>query len=195
MKTFWQWLETTKESTKIVLVATGSYSPIHVGHVDMFVRAKEWLEEKGYVVLKGIISPNHDDYLKRKLGSKAIPLQKRIDMIKSAISSQRWIEVNSWQAELNPFPSYYGDQDRFAVVDHIRRMYPDAKVLILAGSDTGPSSETGIVDVGNYSFMVVNRENDGVSSTKIRDAMKSGQSASDMLHPDVEKYLKSNIYV
>lgn len=80
----------------VVLVATGSYSPVHRMHVHMFEVAKKSLEEKypslllhilynylfdsqkhGFHVVAGFISPSHDNYVESKLGNAYIPADHR----------------------------------------------------------------------------------------------------------------------
>ena len=49
----------------VVMLNTGSYSPIHFGHVQMMESAYEALSEK-YNVLAGYFSPSHDKYVSHK---------------------------------------------------------------------------------------------------------------------------------
>ena len=46
---------------KCVLLTTGAMNPIHLGHVEMLVHARNTLEERhGFRVLAGFLSPSHD---------------------------------------------------------------------------------------------------------------------------------------
>lgn len=46
-----------------VLVTTGALNPVHLGHLEMLERAKRTMEENGYEVLAGWISPSHEGYV------------------------------------------------------------------------------------------------------------------------------------
>lgn len=52
---------------KAVLIATGSFNPVHKMHINMFEIAKKYLEnEHNYKVIAGFVSPSHDLYVKKK---------------------------------------------------------------------------------------------------------------------------------
>lgn len=63
-------LQTTKFNVEkpVILLSTGSFSPLHDGHIHMMERAKEILESKGYSVVGGYLSPSHDEYVSSKDG-------------------------------------------------------------------------------------------------------------------------------
>ena len=46
----------------IVLFSTGSYSPIHFGHINAFMLSIEEAHKQGFNVVKFVISPSHDSY-------------------------------------------------------------------------------------------------------------------------------------
>ncbi len=49
-----------------IIVTTGSFSPLHEGHIDAMVAAKKYVECLGYNVIQGIISLSHDGYVSYK---------------------------------------------------------------------------------------------------------------------------------
>jgi hypothetical protein len=68
------------KATKIILIATGAYSPIHIMHIHMLEAAKTHLEQvhKGkYDVVAGFVSPSHDNYVSWKLRDDWIPIEHR----------------------------------------------------------------------------------------------------------------------
>lgn len=78
--------------TKVVLLACGSFNPITNMHLRMFELARDYLEDSGYQVVKGIISPVGDGYKKKGL----IEAVHRLEMARRA-SENSWITVDSWE--------------------------------------------------------------------------------------------------
>ncbi len=78
----------------MVLVATGSFNPVHKMHVHMLETAKSYLESgarKRYtVVVGGWLSPSHDAYVSRKLCKEWIPAADRAKVWRSSILSRRF---------------------------------------------------------------------------------------------------------
>ncbi|XP_048860960.1 nicotinamide/nicotinic acid mononucleotide adenylyltransferase 1-like [Brienomyrus brachyistius] len=64
-------------------------------HLRMFELARDQLEDTGrYEVVKGILSPVGDGYMKIGL----IEASHRVEMAKLAVESSSWIEVDSWES-------------------------------------------------------------------------------------------------
>lgn len=80
--------------TKVVLLACGSFNPITNMHLRMFELARDHLQDSGYRVVKGIISPVGDGYKKKGL----IEAKHRLEMAELA-SENSWITVDSWEGE------------------------------------------------------------------------------------------------
>lgn len=79
-------------ATKVVLLACGSFNPITNMHMRMFELARDHLEDSGYKVVKGIISPVGDGYKKKGL----IEVKHRLEMARLA-SEDSWVSVDSWE--------------------------------------------------------------------------------------------------
>lgn len=80
-----------------VLFVTGSFNPIHQGHVDMMERAKEYVEAQGHIVVGGYMSPSHDQYVRSKLSSEALSISHRMKLIVKAIANSDWLMADSWE--------------------------------------------------------------------------------------------------
>lgn len=78
--------------TKVVLLACGSFNPITNMHLRMFELARDHLQDNGFQVVKGIISPVGDGYKKKGL----IEAKHRLEMARLA-SENSWITVDSWE--------------------------------------------------------------------------------------------------
>lgn len=82
-----------------VLLCTGSYNPVHGGHIDMLKAAKAEAERNGYRVRQAYMSPGHDEYIVHKSGDKAIPIHERIAMCEQAC--EPWMSVCPWEGLFN----------------------------------------------------------------------------------------------
>eukprot|EP01106_Pelomyxa_sp_JSP_P006598 TRINITY_DN2063_c0_g1_i3.p1 TRINITY_DN2063_c0_g1~~TRINITY_DN2063_c0_g1_i3.p1 ORF type:complete len:225 (+),score=30.12 TRINITY_DN2063_c0_g1_i3:277-951(+) len=125
--------------TRAVLVATGSFSPIHRMHIVQFEMARTFLASCHAVdVILGYISPSHDSYLRGKLGEEAIPYEDRVEMCKLAIKDHFTqnptndgftIVVDQWeghQAFFIDFPDV-SDHQR----SYLTSKFPQEKFLVL----------------------------------------------------------------
>jgi nicotinic acid mononucleotide adenylyltransferase len=83
-----------------VLVGTGSYNPVHVGHIEIFKLAKEKLKDK-FEIIGGFISPSHESYVSSKYLSSSdyIPIDDRLKMIELATKEagvDEWLKADPW---------------------------------------------------------------------------------------------------
>ena len=81
-----------------VIINTGSFCPIHDGHIETMIHAKKALEDNGYEVLGGYISPGHDEYIFSKVKENQIPAFKRLQIINDAIKEYPWLSVDPWES-------------------------------------------------------------------------------------------------
>jgi nicotinate (nicotinamide) nucleotide adenylyltransferase len=125
--------------TRVVLLATGSYAPVHLMHVEVFAAAKQWLEEKhNCIVVGGWISPSHDDYVGQKMWRSGLPLitaEHRLAMCRLLVSDSNWISVSSWEAQAHGFinfPSVARHHSEF-----LQKNFPSEKLrlMYIAGAD------------------------------------------------------------
>jgi nicotinic acid mononucleotide adenylyltransferase len=89
-------LNTTPSVRECVLLTTGSFSPIHSGHVEMLTKSREHLESLGWNVMGGYFAPDHDEYITWKLKEEAIPIHYRMKYISDAIRDYDWLAVDPW---------------------------------------------------------------------------------------------------
>lgn len=94
----------SKSKNPCVLLTTGSFCPIHQGHIEMMFAAREGVEEAGYDVLGGYISPGHDEYINLKVKEQAIPIHHRLQMIQDLIERNNaadWLMPDAWEGVFN----------------------------------------------------------------------------------------------
>ncbi|HEU4534713.1 MAG TPA: hypothetical protein VFS00_11370, partial [Polyangiaceae bacterium] len=81
-----------------VLVTTGSFCPVHRGHLAMMERAREALAARGRRVLAGWLSVSHDEYVLAKCGPDAPPATHRLALCEAAVRESDWLMVDPWEA-------------------------------------------------------------------------------------------------
>lgn len=129
--------EQLKNSKKpfVVMLNTGSYSPIHFGHLQMMESAYEILSEK-YSVLGGYFSPSHDKYVSTKYaGSAAYNSDARIDLCENFIYKHNYLMIDPWEARYNHVPINFTN-----VIIHLKNLLQKylpvrVKVAYVYGSD------------------------------------------------------------
>lgn len=183
MINFREWLSNNDKSA--ILLATGAFSPIHKGHLDMFKEAKDYLESEGYKVIKGYISPKHNDYVSSKT-TDYLDINDRIYLIKKAIkdSGMIWIEIFDWESRQ---PNQMGKRH---VVNKIQNLHPEAKIFFVCGQDNCPLPVyPGVATMDGFDWISTGRA--GFSSSRVRKALKSGddEELNLMLHPSVKSHL------
>ncbi len=94
-------LKSTNDKPKCVLISTGAFSPLHSGHIEMMIEAKKVLS-KDYDVLGGYISPGHDEYIKQKTGKEWIPIHDRLDYANDLIKQYDWLVMDPWEGVFAP---------------------------------------------------------------------------------------------
>ena len=92
-------LETKNDKPFIILLSTGCFAPLHNGHIKMMEMAKIKLEEEGYSILGGYLSPSHSDYLDLKIDN-GLSSSKRIHLMEY-ILEDHWLMIDKWEALYN----------------------------------------------------------------------------------------------
>ena len=120
----------------VVLLATGSMTPVHRMHITMFDVAAMYLEKHcDMQVCAAYLSPSCDDYVWNKLGVESIPLEHRAAMCRLAADEHNRtsptavpIFVDLWEAEQPRFVSFPKVRDRLqSVMDAV---FPDDHILV-----------------------------------------------------------------
>lgn len=80
-----------------ILLTTGSFGPVHQGHIAMMDKAKATLESKGYHVAGGYMSASHDNYVSTKRGMD-MDVFDRVRVLDETLASNDWLMVDKWEA-------------------------------------------------------------------------------------------------
>jgi len=101
----------------------GTFNPPHIGHIQAAKQAVEALGLTRLLVIPDRIAPH-----KAMPGNSATP-QQRLDMLRIALEDCPGIEVSD--LELNrEGPSY-----TYETILQLKELYPDAKLVLLMGTD------------------------------------------------------------
>jgi nicotinic acid mononucleotide adenylyltransferase len=125
-----------------VLLTTGSFCPIHYGHIEMMNIAKQELERQGWQVLMGYISPGHDEYISRKCGDQWINIDQRMQLIQHAIEESNWLSIDPWEGIFNRVAVNFTDvivRLQAYIFFHLKNPIP---VFYACGSDNARFAQT-----------------------------------------------------
>lgn len=76
-----------------IIFSTGSYAPMHEGHIESIVQSYEYAKNKGMKAIKIVISPSHDVYTTNKnTSTKTYTINKRLEIISNVIDE--YFEIN-----------------------------------------------------------------------------------------------------
>lgn len=123
----------------VVLTATGSFAPMHRGHIEMMEIAREIVEREGYYVLGGIFIPEHDDYLvlKKRNGTERWPASKRLAVIVDRLNESDWLDADPWACNSAPTELLFTDmilRAQFSVNTALET-FPSIKIVHVFGGD------------------------------------------------------------
>lgn len=94
----------------LVLLCTGSFSPVHQGHLRMLEAARQALEDRGHRVVAGYLSPSHDQYVGvKRNGTCALHVEQRIALLKEAVRDSDWLHVCPWEGRYAPVALNFTD--------------------------------------------------------------------------------------
>jgi len=138
--------ENINKENLAIIVTTGSFSPIHNGHLYSLELAKKYVESLGYNILQGVISLSHDKYVDFKNdGICKMDVSKRTDFVYNFIKDKEWIKVDRFEGEMVSCPINFS-----TVIERVKKYieyHINKKVTIfyLFGSDNA-----------NFSYAFVN---------------------------------------
>lgn len=124
-----------------VVISTGSYDPLHEGHMESLVRAKEHIEGLGDTkVIAGFMSPSHDAYVRMKNPGGVVNFQRIHDntvFVENAEYNKprQWIFHENWETLGVDIPVNFSDVVLY--IDNMVKHYVanDIDVYYIFGSD------------------------------------------------------------
>lgn len=179
----------------------GSFNPFHNGHLKCVKTALE-----DFKMDRVIIVPTMQNSWKEE---KALDINKRINIIYVSILCgglvhkghprytcgnsplKEWVECSP--IEKNLTPPYYS----YATLHALKNKYCNDEIFILCGEDTIkdiPNWMNGEAIIQDYDFLVVDRPINSISSSSIREILKT-RNKMDAYYSDdkLTKYVSPNI--
>jgi cytidyltransferase-like protein len=138
-----------------IILTTGSFDPLHHGHLQMMENAKSYLDNIGYNVVGGFISPGHDEYISAKNKEKAAPIHYRIRNISEMTKDIDWISVDPWEGLFCKVAVNFTDvytRLSMYVKEHLKM---DIPIFFVSGGDNARFALTFTEGRGNC--IIVNR--------------------------------------
>ncbi|CAG8673648.1 16524_t:CDS:1 [Racocetra fulgida] len=203
-----------------ILLACGSYYPIHKFHIEIFEITKKYLEEKKkYKVVLGYISPSSDKYIYQKYPKDKISQDdkikmtqdkkikmiqdNRIKMIKLITNESSWIDITTWELSQNNAIDILNYNQ---VVKHISTFLNEKteqvkqalkgrqlKIIYLCGLDQALKKERqGLKYLENYEIAIVERFFN--SEDKVEDWIKNGKEKLSEKYKDKWQILENQIF-
>ena len=174
----------------------GSFNPFHNGHLNVVKTAL-----KDFKMDKVIIVPSMQNPWKKE---KALDFEKRRDIIaRSIISLTSDNKYWYWKHPINKI--YIDDIEKslispyysYATLHALKNKYCNDQVFVLCGEDTIkdiPDWMNGGEILKDYDFLVVDRPRDAISSTQIREMLRT-MHKMDAYYSDekLSRYVCSNV--
>lgn len=157
-------LETTETDKLAIIVSTGSFSPLHDGHIESMEMAKKHVEYMGYKVVQGVISLSHDKYVSYKNnGIAKLNVSKRTQIVYEKIKDIDWLTVDRFEGELVNCPINFS-----TVLERVKLYFEfhsgkKVKIFYVFGSDNVDFSYSFVNNI-DYNSICVERSGYDYSS-------------------------------
>lgn len=177
----------------------GSFNPFHNGHLEVIKTALNDFKMDKVVIVPTMQNPWKKD--------KPIPLERRFQIIYLSLNKlfdkphprytcgvsplYEWVEISRIEKEM--IPPYYS----YATLHALKTKYCKDEIYILCGEDTMnsiPDWMHGGKIIEDYDFLVVDRSANAISSTQIREILRT-RNKMDAHYSDekLANYVSSNV--
>lgn len=97
--------QVTNTHNPAIIISTGAHCPLHDGHISIMKSAKDAVENAGYTVIGGYLSPGHDEYINEKLGDNGLNISRRMEWANNMLKADQslsWIKLDPWEGVFAP---------------------------------------------------------------------------------------------
>lgn len=163
----------------------GSFNPFHNGHLECIKCALD-----DFKMDKVVIVPTMQNPWKKE---KVLDIDERSDIIVRTLLYNYFkhegpVHINLIEKEL--IPPYYS----YATLHALKNKYCNDEVFVLCGEDTIkdiPNWMHGGVILQDYNFLIVDRPENSISSTKIRELVRNKEDISNYVNVNVINLIKN----
>jgi nicotinate-nucleotide adenylyltransferase len=145
--------------SKIGLIG-GSFNPIHKAHIAAAECFLDALQLDKCVFMPTNISP----FKTASASALKISAEHRLECVRLALKNNPKLEISSYEIDKGDISYTY------ETILYLKNKYPDSELFFLIGGDSASHFRN-------------------ISSTEIRNLIKSGQAISDLVPPEVEDYI------
>lgn len=168
----------------------------------MMQTAKSRLEDVGYTVVGGFVSPSHDSYVRGKCRRKGIPFEpatSRCALADAAVNDVPWLSVGKWESDADlhsswpDFPVVTEALQASLLACPSQQELASAKrviVLYVCGADHACMTGSNTVVIGRkgdplprprvhlnvFAFEAASADVAAISSTRFRKVLAAGQN-------------------
>ena len=164
-----------KTKKNAIVYITGSFAPIHDGHIETVIKACETLSNKGYNVIQAIISPDHDKYVvDNKIHRNDLNINKRISLIQEKINNHRLkddkypLSCDIWNGLMNSVPINFTELTEMLMetIKDIQKYkdYFNPELFFVCGGDNANFAKAFTL---NHGCVIVDRPNHEIKSKKV----------------------------
>ena len=164
----------------------GSFNPFHNGHLEVIKTALN-----DFKMDRVIIVPTMQNPWKKE---KVLDIDKRIYIIRFQLQKEffpkQWLKVGIDNIEKFLISPYYS----YATLHALKNKYCNDEIFVLCGEDTIkdiPNWMHGGKIIQDYNFLVVDRPENSISSTKIRNKVRNEEDISRYVNENVIKLIKN----
>lgn len=158
----------------------GSFNPFHNGHLKVIKTALNDFKMDRVIIVPTMQNPWKEE--------KVLDFNKRISILRFQLQEEffpkQWLKIGIDNIEKFLIPPYYS----YATLHALKNKYCNDEIFVLCGEDTMkdiPNWMNGEAIIQNYDFLIVDRPDNSISSTEIRDKVRKGE--------DISKYVNVNV--
>lgn len=163
----------------------GSFNPFHSGHLEVVKTALN-----DFKMDKVVIVPTMQNPWKKE---KVLDFNNRIYIIRAQLQKEffpkQWIKIGIDNIEKFLIPPYYS----YATLHALKNKYCNDEVFVLCGEDTIkdiPNWMHGGKIIEDYNFLIVDRPENSISSSLIREKIKNKENIDNYVSPTVVDLIK-----